>query len=313
VARTSDELVDEVKITCVVAANQGLMTDLRILSICNEEIESKITPMIQAVNQDYFITVDTVPLVSGQDLYGIPERAVGRSLRDVKILDSAGNQQYSLNLISLDDVNIHDYQATTTAFYFMGDSIVVSPTPTSGVTASLQLYYLQRPGRLVPVASCSKVLGVTTDNLTYTTLTVDQVPASFTAGTLCDFVAGKSGNSTLDKDQAITNIAGSQLTFGLINSQIGVGDYVTPQYSSPVLQIPEDCFSYLVSLASIRVLKALGDIEGAQTMQSDVPEKKKAMESLLAPRVSGESIKIVHRNGLLRTGRGWYGPLFRRY
>lgn len=310
-ARTSDEIVDEVKLSCVLPANASLMSDLRILSLCNEEMESRITPMIQSINQDYLVTYDVVPLVAGQDVYSIPTRALGRTLRDLKMQDSTSIGVRSLSLISLEHAQYSGYQSTPDSFYFMGDRIIISPVPTSGTTQSLIMYYLQRPGRLVPVSSCSRIISVSTDGATFTTFTVDQVPTTLGVGAVCDFIQGVSGNSTLDKDEPITNISGTQITFGVVDVSIGAGDYIAPQYSSPLMQVPEDAFSYLVACTGERVLRAIGDTEGAESLAKNNADKRKSFASILSPRVSGENIKILNRNGLIRTGFGRAGSLFR--
>jgi len=304
VARTTDELLESIKISGVVPANQQLLTDLRILSLCNEEVESKIVPKIQALNQDYFVTAETVPLVAYQSVVNIPTRAIGRTLRDIKVIDRGGITR-NLKLIQLENAELYRYDAEPGSFYFQGDKVILNPAAPYGVTASLVLYYLQRPGRLVPTSFCSRITGVATDNETFTTFTVDQVPAGFTSNAVCDFIEGNSGNSTLDKDKAITDISGAQITFGVVDPLVKIGDYIAPQYCSPVLQFPEDAFSYLVCLAGVRCLRALGDVEGAESLGKEIKEKREDFETLLAPRISGETIKIVNPNGLLRgMGRG---------
>lgn len=305
-ARTSDELVTEIKISCAIPANQALLTDDRILAFCNEEIEAKVLPILQSLNQDYLVTYDTVPLVAGQSAYSIPVRALGRTLRDIKLQDADG-QIRSMSLINLEEAHLFNYSSSPTSFYFMGDKVMIVPTPPTGVALDLVEYYLQRPGRLVTVSSCSRITGVATDGLTYTTFTVNQVASGFVAGAICDFIQGQSGNSTLDKDEPITNVAGTQITFGLVDSSVGVGDYIAPQYSSPVLQFPEEGFSYLVGLAGERCLRAIGDTEGAESLAKSLPEKRKYFESMIAPRISGENIKVINRNGLLRGNRSRYG------
>lgn len=310
-ARTSDEIVDAVKLACALPSNQALMTDARILSICNEELESKVTPTVQSINQDYFVAKENVSLVVGQDMYSIPARAIGRTLRDLKMQDSSSGSLSSMALLNLEDSGYTGTQSNPTSFYFMGDRIVISPTPSSATSYSLLMYYLERPGRLAALSSCSRIINSSSDGATFTTFTVDQVPAAFTVGAVCDMIQGVSGNATLDKDEPITNIAGSQITFGYVDPAVGIGDYLAPQYYSPVLQVPEEAFSYLVALTAERVLRAIGDTEGAESLAKNTPEKKKMFASMLSPRVSGENIKITHRNGLVRTGRGWYGPLFR--
>lgn len=302
-ARTTDDLVSEIQLTGVFPSNQELLTPDRILAFATEQTQSKVLPIIQALNQEYFVTYDLISLQNNQQAYAIPTRALGRTLRDVKIQDTGGRER-SLPLIKLEDLYYYTASSSPSGFYMLGDKIMILPPPVYASGYSLKLYYLQRPGRYVTVSSCSKVLSVSSDNLTFTTLTVDQVPTTFLAGTICDVIQGIEGNSTLAKDQPITNIAGTSITFGLLSSAIGAGDYIAPQYCSPVLQFPEEGFGYLVAITTEKCLKALGDFDGAKAVSADAPEMKKFFESMIAPRIAGENIKVINRNGLLRGARG---------
>lgn len=306
--RTADDIVAQIKITTGMPSNQQLLTDDRILSFANEEIEGKILPLIDAINQEYFIVGESFPLVSGQDTYSIPTRALGRSLRDLKLVDSAGYKR-QMAQVKLEDAHLLSYgvAATPTSFYFMGDKVVIAPVPSGGVTASLMMYYFSRPGRLTATTNCAQITGISTNGTASTTFTVSQLPSSFTVGSVSDFIAGQSGNSLIDKDRTVSNVSGSQITYGFVNSAISVGDWIAPQYQSPVLMVPEEALSYLVALTSERCLMAIGDVEGAQVVAKGIPERRSFLQSIIAPRISGECIKIINRNGLLKGNRFRFG------
>jgi hypothetical protein len=292
-------LLDAIKITGIIPANQMLLTDERILSFCNEEIESKILPSIQSMNQDYLTTSELIPLVAGQDTYSIPRRALGRTMRDLKLVDEAGNTRNML-LVNLEGAGGYTGSSYPSAFYFLGDKFVINAPPSASSNYTLKAYYFGRPGRLVPGSYCSQILGISTDGVSFTTFTVNNVPAAFGPGYLCDLIEGISGNSTVAKDLPIANIAGNQITFSAVIPTMTAGDYIAPQYMSPVLQFPEEGFSLLVALAGERCLRALGDLESAESLAKLIPEKRNFFESMLTPRVVGESIKVMHPNGLLR-------------
>jgi hypothetical protein len=124
-----------------------------------------------------------------------------------------------------------------------------------------------------------------------------------------DFIAGKSGNATRAFDKTPTNIAGTTITFTAtdVPSTLVVGDYLALAQESPVLQIPDNSFPWLVTKTSRRCLYAIGDFEGYARLAEDDSEEEKRLKIVLEPRIRGETTKIVNRFSLVRQGRFHYG------
>ena len=296
-ARTSDELVNAVQISCMVPTNQADITPDRILGFANEEIEGKILPTIKAVNQEYLVSSITTPLVSGVQNYSIPYRYMGRTAREVKLFD--GTMTRNLALIKLEDAHFYNYASVPNGFYFQGDQIYMVPKPISS-SMSLQWWGLQRPGRLTAVANCGVVTSIGAS-----TVTLASVPSTFLTGGLVDMIQGQSGNSLWAQDVAITGIAGNTLSFavGTVPTSLVVGDYICPPWQSCVLQYPEEAFGLTVCLASIRVFKAIGDLEAAQAEEQLVSDKIRQFQMMIEPRIEGINEKIIQRVSLLRGNR----------
>lgn len=295
-AKTVDDFLESVKLTCVIPENQALMTSTRILSFADEEIQNELLPCLDSLNQEYFVTMDSETMVSGTDTYSIPYRAVGRKLRDLKISD--GGNVKSVIQVRLEDAHLYSFQGSPMAFYYFGDKIKIVPTPNSN-TISLQKFYLFRPSHLVTTSQAAQVTGVSGNNVT-----VSSVPTGFSASTKVDFVQGISGYSTLAYDQTITSVSGTTLTITTPPTDLAVGDYVTMKEETPVIQFPDEAYSYLVLRTAKRVLEAIADFEGAKIIAERLAQAKRNLQTLLAPRIEGEGIKIINRQGLLRGYRG---------
>lgn len=300
-ARTTDDLLNAVQISCTIPSNQALLTADRILALAQEEVELKIIPSVINTNQNYLVRYEQTPIFINQASYAIPYRALGRTLRELKIND--GSQIRNLALISLEDAHFFNYQATPNSFYFQEDRIILVPIPQSS-TLTLDIYYLLRPGRLTQTINCAQVTAI--DPMT-NSVTVSVVPTGFQTGQLMDFIQGRSGNSLLSYDQAITNISGTTITFNelplTVPYVLAVGDWIAPANTTPVLQVPEEAFSLLVSFTSYRSLMAIGDMQAAQAVLGDIPEKIRMFEMMISPRIEGEPIKIINRISLLRGNR----------
>lgn len=296
--KTSSDLLESVRTTITAPANQILLTDDRLLLFANEEVDSKLVPMISSLNQDYFVELEEEDLVSGTAEYDIPYRAIGRALRDLKVSDASGAIK-DIVKVALEDAHLNRFESLPLSFYFKGDRIIMVPTPNSS-DLTLMKYYMRKPSNIVKVSATGKVTAVST-----TTLTLDNVPTTFSGATV-DIIQGKQGNRIRTMDATVTNISGSQVTLSAAASDTAIGDYVALSCESPVIQLPDECFPYLSLLTSRRALEALGDYEGAQAFEKELVVRKKNCEYLLAPRIEGEQTKILQRFGLLRGFRGRY-------
>ncbi len=295
--KTSEDLLESVKTSVTIPANQVLLTNPRILMFANEEIDSKVVPLISSLNQDYFVEIEEEAAVSGESEYSIPYRSIGRTLRDLKISDSSGSVR-DVTKMALEDAHLNKWESLPLSFYFRSDKIVIIPTPNSN-DLTLQKFYIRKPSDLVEMSSAGKVTAVSTN-----TLTLDNVPTSFAANTV-DIIQGRQGHSLRMMDTAVTSVSGSQVTVASATGA-AIGDYVALSGKSPVIQLPDEAFPYLSFLVCKRVLDAIGDFDGASQLDKEILVRKKNLEMLLAPRIEGEQTKIVNRYGLLRGSRGRY-------
>jgi hypothetical protein len=300
-ARTTTELLYAVKTGNAVPSSPSLVDDTRILRFADEEVEGTILPLLYAMNQNYLLNVVPTPMTSGLDTYQVSERALGRTLRDLKLYD--GTQFRNMVLIQLEDAHLYTTNAYPVGFYFFGDSVVVVPPPSTS-SLSLYQYILQRPGRFCATSDAALVVSVASD-----VVTVTQTPSAIVSGTSVDFIQGRSGNKTLALDTTVQSVSATTITFaaGATPSGLTSGDWIAVAQTTPVVQFPEEAFSLLVSLTSIRVLEGIGDYEGANALKSLADDKKKSFEKMIAPRIQGEPIKILNRGLLRRTRRTWAG------
>jgi hypothetical protein len=294
-ANTVDDFVSSVKVTATVPENQALITTLRLLSLADEEIQNELIPLVTSLNQEFFVTIEVEQTVAGQQTYKIPYRSIGRTLRDLKVVSN--NTTSSLTKIAIEDEDEFNIASRVMGFNIKGDKIWLYPTPTDA-SLGLKKYYLFRPSKLVETSAAARITGIS-GNI----ITCSSVPSDFVAGVLVDFVEGQSGYSTLAYDQTITNVVGVQVTVATPPTDLEVGDYLTMAEETPVIQFPDEMYSYLVQRTAKRILEAIGDFEGSKIIAERLPQARKNIEKLLAPRTEGASTKIIQRNGLIRGRR----------
>lgn len=311
-AVTSDRLIAGVKRRITMPASQALLTNEDILEIADDIISSRMVPLLESVNQEYFVRVENQPLVASQSEYPIPYRAVGRALRELK-LRSSPNNIMNIAMIALEDAQIFQPSALTIGFYFLGDKIKLVPDPPATISAgqSLEVYYRLPPSKLVPLSNAMLVTSVSAPNVV-----VQGVPTGYEAGVPIDFIQGRSGNSIYDMDINIQNVNGTTITFadGEVPSDLTVGDYICFAGYSPVINfIPNECYSLTESYTAQRVCNVVGDFDGGNVIsQTDIPLEEKNMKMILEPRIDGEPTVVINRYGLVRgnkfSQRSWlYG------
>jgi hypothetical protein len=300
-AKTTDRLLAGLKRRVIIPSSQPLMSDSDMLALADDVIASTMVPMLKSTRQDFFVTSTRTDLVAATSSYSIPYRAAGRTVRDLKRVDSAGSK-LDLNLIASEDEHLFAQTGDPHSFYFKGDKIILVPTPDSA-DYDLEIWYELMPSSLVETTSASLVSTATT-----TVVTVDQVPSGITNGVTVDFIQGRSGNTILSMDVTVQGATSTTITFasGEVPTSLGSGDYVALSQQTPVIMLPDECYPLLETLTSMRILEAIGDFEGADRLKDQAKDERKDLLKMLEPRITGESTKIINRNGLLRGARTAY-------
>lgn len=299
-AYLSDRLLAGVKRRIVLPASQPLYSNSDFFALADDTIKASLVPLIRSVNQDFFVIKTITALVQDQTYYAIPYRAIGRTLRDLKLKDPSGNRR-DMALIALEDE--HMYRAGTIAegFYFYGDRVGIVPTP-QDATYSLEMWWEMPPANLVLSSEAAVVASIGT-----TTVTVSSAPSTITSGSVVDFIGGKAGCETKGYDVTVSNVSSTTYTFNSasdIPDNLEVGDYISVAETSPVIQLPNEAYPYLETVLCMKILTSVGDFEGSARLEGAAAEEKKSLLSLLEPRIEGETTKIINRKGMLRAYRG---------
>jgi hypothetical protein len=206
------DLLDGVKRRVLIPA-QGLSDD-DILKFADEVISNDIVNLMISINQDFFVRFVEIPLVPGQTEYDIPYRAIGRTLREIKLKDSSTFLR-NVPMISIENASGFFQFTQTVGFYFRGDKIHLVPdVPDTPVPdRQLAIWYPLAPSSLMipnqlnaddPTVLdyfASEVVRVDTSfNATETLVAVDGVIELTKDGDLIDLVQGKSGSDIYDFD-----------------------------------------------------------------------------------------------------------------
>lgn len=297
---TTDDLLTSIKTRGLVPSSQTTFSDANLISLLNEEMYLSLVPDIRSMGEDYFLTKTTITLSNSNAKYRVPERAIGNTLADVIYIDSS-NARRSLPRVSKQDLNVQSATAGYPYGYLMeGDYIKIMPA--SGAQGgSLEVWYYQRPNKLVLLQECA-VMSSVVDSSGTTTATLDTDITSYVT-TSCDIVNGQSPMILLCKDVTVSSITTTSVSLpssSLYNDDastliVGTGDYLCAPGTSPVPMIPQEFHPILAQMVVARVCEAIGDLEKLAAVNAKLVEMRRAIMTLIGNRVDASPKKIVNR------------------
>lgn len=306
-AYLSTDLLISVKKRANVPTSQSTFTASDIYRFADEEIRSKILPLVLKNIEDYYTAKSDTLISPTQSTYSIPDRAVGAKLRDVELVLVADTQ----TRIALERLNREDLLASYTGagtgrfirrkqgFYLDGNKITIYPNPIGiGPDWYLRQTYYTRPSKIVDTTECGIITSIDTVN---NHIDIASLPSGMSTATPVDLVKATPHFDCHAIDQTISNIAGTTLTFAsTLPTDLAVGDYVCLANQSCVVQVPVELEPLLYQYVVVRILSSQGDKEQLET---EVAELKKMEENaliLVTPRVDGKAKRASNSRGMNR-------------
>lgn len=288
---TTTDLINDIKILGSFPTSDELFSNNNYLRILDREMSNQIVPLMTKINEEYFLSYKDVSVASGVSEYRMPKRAVGSVLRDVQMIDSAGN------ITPLMRLNEEDKYSTTQGdlgYSIKGNQIILSPVPTSNAY-SLRMAYFRRPSRFVLTSACAQVVSIDT---VLNSVVVSNVPSSMSANVLVDFVQSESPYDILSIDSVISSVVGTTISFSSLPSDLAVGDYICLAGESCLPMVPEELVP-LLSQAALCVCLSSKKDKSVELELQKLEQMKQTVINMLSPRVKSDDQKIKSRNNLL--------------
>lgn len=300
-ARTTADLLSEVKDQALLPSTDGRLTDAQILTRGDHVMDTLIAQVqVSARQQRMTRTYADTSIVSGTSLYAIPERALAAGATDIVIV--SGTEEYHPPEIDQSDAwryrSEHGGWDSPYAYCWLGDTIELLPHPEES-TYTLRVYYPEQPSRLVTTSSCAVVASKTATVIT----TSATVPTAWGSSETLDIVSHRPNGKPRGVDLAGTSISGTSVTVSAgVPSTVVAGDFVCLDGTTCVPPIPQTLWPVLVAGTTLEVLRALGD-PAASDAERRLAESLVTARDLLSPRSRGQTKKIIAYHSPLR--RGW--------
>lgn len=310
---TTDALLENTRTNCLTPEADALFTDTRLLSVLSFEQMTTLVPQIMKTQSEYFVHISDVLLSSSTDgTYPMPDRAVGKKIRDIALVDAAGNEQY-ISLMNPADVKFMNPSVSAatqwvSGFYFQNNSIKLF-TGVPDQYVYLRLRYYRRPNNLCSTDAAAQITAIDTGTLT---VTCSSVPGDWTTSSTVDLISQHPSFDSLGDDIAITTINNSDVTLSEIPDTLEVGDWLSLSGTTPIPQLPYEAHPVLGQLGACKALEAMGDAN-VEMAWARYKQMSADFYTSISPRADSPAQKIVSPNnisqrGYLGLGRGWGWP-----
>lgn len=278
----TNDLISALKICGSFPTSNDLFSSSDFLTLLNMQLQSEITPMMLRLNEEFFLQTKDYTISQGSS-YRIPRRAIGAKLRDLSMVDNAGNVTPISRLFE------EDRPYAYSGYYMLRNSVELSTDFTSN---TLRMKIFGRPSTLVLPTACGQVLSIDTG---MNQVIVSSAPSTFAQDVIVDFVQNNNPFDLLGMDYSISSVSGTTLTFSSLPDDLEEGDWICLATESPVPMVPEEVHPVLVQSALCRTLSSKKDKVYEQELETLMRMKDDAI-SMLDPRVKNNSVKF-------RTGR----------
>jgi hypothetical protein len=275
---TTTELIEDLKSRInSPTSDQASNTD-RYIRVLNRTMLEEMVPFYLDLQSNIFLS--SQDMVPDNGVVTIPQRAIGSKVKDFNIIN--GDDETEVPQI---DVG----RRVLNGWFFRADKIVLNPV---NLATSFRLWYHRRPGFLTKTSLCAQISAIDTG---LNTVTVSSIPSTWTTSTRLDFIKGFPGFQGVVDGQTATNITTTVLTFASIPTGLEVGDWLAPEFHSPIPQIPVEGHGILAQKAAGRIQLASGALQLAGATMGKEKEIVSLGKDNSSPRADNEPRKIINR------------------
>jgi hypothetical protein len=339
---TAEELVQQILEIDNTPLNQATFSEEQIIKYMDQELHSVVVPITKSCLEEFFINVMTIDSMGELRYLTIPPDAAGFALRDIYIYDFQDNFRAKCNRINPDQIpyltaNLYTFNLNSSysgiQYYYIENNNIVF-WPSINVPCRIKVRYFKSPNHLMnSIQAGGRITGKAALNM----LQLDNVPNDWTIFTgvnaiTLDVTTPESpfnfrtyiqsvptaGNAIGTPGIPITNtplisvspgftIEVDQATY----DSVQVGDYVWRSgYCGFVQYLPFESYELIKVRASMRILKAQGDLQNLQVSAQLFNALADDYKQLISPKVQNAPKKITMGARLTDRTFGRFGGRF---
>jgi hypothetical protein len=295
----TDDCVNSVFRNTALPNSQITYTATDIIAFLNEEQQTTISALVQSIREKYWIQYHDVIINPNVASYIVPQRCIMGALEDIVLVDSSGNEIEIAQLADEQKKVAPFYSfvpiASMRGMYARDDTFniypITFPYPAGFI---IRFKYARRPSVLVSSTFCGQIMSV---NYVTNTVVLSNVPSGWVQGsTIVDVINNLPQFTSQSDDNLITGISGTSVTLTSLPSTVVSGQWLCPQGTTCVPQIPFELYPLLINSACLRVFVSMQNANGFNTMSKVVTAQIDDAKTLLTPRWKGQPKKVVNKN-----------------
>lgn len=317
---TVDQLVTDTLAIDNTPLSQQTFTNEQIVKYLDEEMRGAVIPLFTKAREEYFVHTWSFPVDSSFKGFTIPSQTAGFRLRDIYIFDTSGNFQSKLIRINPDQIPYMRGFQYLPSYYVENNEIIMYPALNqSGI---MKVRYFKAPNHLTPILDAG---GQVTGKLPGNVLQLDNVPTSWTTFSgpkaitidattsespfnFLEYAQGAAKTGPIIKVAVTTaNPTTAQVTIADNDAYaaISVGDYIWENDKCGFVQfLPFEALQLIKLRASMRILKAQGDLQNLSVTAQLYNAAADDVMNLISPKIENQIKRIWNTAGLL--GRRYY-------
>ena len=287
-AYTTTQLLANINRRNFAPTGQTTYSTADILAIADEEFRTLLLPEILSVREEFFVDYVDYSLVASQGGYDIPDRAVGMIIREIKYYDASGLVT-DLNRMEPEDLDhISQESSKPVSFYVQNNQIMLHRIPSSS-SGTIRVWFFIRAGDLIKASSAAVVSAI---NTTTNVVTVSSIPSTWATADIFDLIKGTGGQEYLAFDSTSILVSGNDITFSSLPARLKVGDYVSPQEQSPLLQMPYEYRDVLAQATATFIMENM-NIPGVDKAKAKLANMIVGARDLVVPRTQGSPRTVL--------------------
>lgn len=306
----TEDLISAIKARSLAPISQSTFSEEDLLALATEELRTTVTSDLIKIREDFFLDDEDVAIEANVANYAIPSRAISNALKEVKFVDSAGNE--SPPLPRGDSTDSAFYQgggSQPERFYIQGDEIIVLPKPLTA-SGSLRFIFPARASELIATSSCAKITVIGSSPTTASFTVNTDLTASLVVGSKIDIQSVQSPFKLWAVGLPITQITDVLIEVDIsgvtnINDVIQpqVDDYICPTGFSNIPHIPIEYHLLLAQTVVKTLMQSLGDANKESKAEATVDKMRQALGLMSKNRVESTPQRANRRNKLLNSFR----------
>lgn len=274
---TSTQLAQLASKWAALSSNQANLSTEDFLTVTNL-IVSTLTAECLTAREEFLLYEEKTAVTPGTNQYRIPYRAVNGEIRHIWFEDATGNRTrlYGYEVEDIENFAVNT-QGAPGGFFVMGNTVNLLPIP--NVQGNLVFVYPFRPNMLTDQVNTQAVLTTATSSVT-----VANMPTTFTNGALYDIIDHLSGNGIVYYD-LVGSVSGTTVSFAIPIPLVAVGNWIALAGTSPVPMLPEEGHPLLLETTIMRLEMIRGNTARVKNSSAMVQDARKQWDALLNNRV----------------------------